>query len=373
MQHPAREQPETASGPGAPHPDGDDAAPRPGGETKRAILTDGTVDPAFRGALDLAVPLYRQMLRLRLISARMVDLQRAERIAFHSACLGEEAAIVSAALAVREQDWVFPGTREWGVALVRGLPLATYVHHAFGVGLDPARGHAAPDHLPARSVRVAPASGVLGAHLPQAVGAAWAAKIKKDDVATLAVFGDGAASSGDFHNALNFAGVFKAPCVLVSRVPSSSPDRAAARPSSLDRAAAYGLASAQVDGTDALAVVTVLRAAIARAGEGKGAALVEVVTGRLVPALAEGAWRTAEIVALGDGDPLPRLRRVLERERLLDASAHDALLREAQAEIEAAVADAERGAPPAPSSIFEHVYADVPPHLIAQKESSTWR
>jgi pyruvate dehydrogenase E1 component alpha subunit len=143
-------------------------------------------------ALADGVVLYRHMLTLRLLSARMVDLQRSEKVAFHASCLGEEAVIAGATMAARDGDWVFPGVREWGAAIVRGLPIAAYVHHAFGSGADAAKGHSAPDHPPARKQRVAPASGIAGAHLPQAVGAAWAAKIKKQDVAAIAIFGDAA-------------------------------------------------------------------------------------------------------------------------------------------------------------------------------------
>src|SRR5690606_24211558 len=103
----------------------------------------------------------------------------------------------------------FPGPREWYAALARGMPLAEYVHHAFGSAEDPTRGHSPPDHAPGRRYRVVPPSGIVGAHLPQAVGAAWAAKIDRSDVAVLCLFGAKIVASGDFHNAMNFAGVFK--------------------------------------------------------------------------------------------------------------------------------------------------------------------
>src|SRR5262245_36121112 len=122
-------------------------------------------DPQMRGTIDAAGALHRHIVLLRIISARMVALQRAEKIGFHTSSIGEEAVIVGAALAAREDDWVFPGAREWGAALVRGLPLSAYVHHAYGNAEDPSCGHAPPDHPPARKCRVVPASGVVGAHL----------------------------------------------------------------------------------------------------------------------------------------------------------------------------------------------------------------
>jgi len=337
-------------------------------QASEAALRAHDASPALADALAV----HRHMVTLRLVSARMVDLQRSEKIAFHASCLGEEAVIVAAAMAAREQDWVFPGAREWGAAIVRGLPIATYVHHAFGSGADPAKGHSAPDHPPARKFRVAPASGVAGAHVPQAVGAAWAAKIKKDDVAAIAIFGDAANATGDLHNALNFAGVFKPACVFVCRE-----DGRTAAPVQ-ERAVAYGIASARVDGADALAVLTVVRAALARAALGKGATLIEAVTKPLVPILPAETWQRggSELLALGESDPLVRLRNVLQRENLLDAAQEETIAREVRAAIDAAVAEAERAAPPARSTIFDDVYAEVPAHLEAQKaqkESSPWR
>jgi TPP-dependent pyruvate/acetoin dehydrogenase alpha subunit len=351
------------------------AAPLTGASTD----ADGRVAPVFRAALADAVALYRHMVTLRLVSARMVDLQRSEKVAFHAASLGDEAFIAGATLAAREGDWVFPGVREWGAALVRGLPVVDYMHHAFGSGKDAAKGHSAPDHPPAKRFRVAPASGVAGAHVPQAVGAAWAAKIKKDDVATIALFDESATVSGDLHNAFNFAGVFKPACAFVCRTAAAGGGKAAA---ARERALAYGIASASVDGSDALAVLTVVRSALARARapEGKGATLIEAVSSHLDVAVATekllvDAWRRGdpELLSLGEADPLVRLRRVLEHEKLLDGATDAAIAAEARAAIDAAVSLAEREGPPPTASIFEDVYADVPAHLRAQKESSPWR
>lgn len=320
-----------------------------------------------REAREGALVLFRHMVRLRLVSHRMVELQREGKIAFHASCIGEESAIVAAALAARADDWVFPGTREWGVALVRGLPLATYVSHAFGNAEDPAKGHAPPDHPPAKSVKVAPASGVVGAHVPQAVGLAWAAKIRKDDVVAIAVFGDGATSTGDFHNAMNFAGVVRSASVFVCR----NNGRAGASPTSrqtrtetlAEKAVAYGVASARVSGADPLEAFALVREGVARAAAGKGALFVEMLTHP--PETLDGK----DLFALSEHDPLVALRRVLERDGKLDATAEERMRAEIRAEIDEAVARAERVPPPAASTIFEDVYATMPPHLEAQ---SAW-
>ncbi|WP_169928236.1 thiamine pyrophosphate-dependent dehydrogenase E1 component subunit alpha [Labilithrix luteola] len=349
-----------------------EAPAEPASGLLRALADDGALDggePAFRQAANMAVAAYRAMVRLRLLSARMVELQRSEKIAFHASSIGEEAVIVASALGVRADDWLFPGVREWGAAVVRGLPIAAYVHHAFGTALDPAKGHSPPDHPPARRFNVAPASGVVGAHAPQAVGAAWSAKVRKDRVATLAIFGDGATSTGDFHNAMNFAGVLKAPCVLVCRNNGHAVSTPQARQTKTEtfaeKAVAYGVASARVDGSDVLAVLAVVRAAIARADEGKGPTLVEAVTTPASGAALEGA----DLLALGPNDPIVRLRRFLDREGALDAASAEAIVREARAEIDTAVAEAEAAEKPAKRTIFEDVYADVPAHLVEQQRT----
>jgi TPP-dependent pyruvate/acetoin dehydrogenase alpha subunit len=330
-------------------------------------IRDEAVDAPFRPALDVGAALHRHMVRARVASARMVALQRSEKIGCHTSSIGEEAAVVGATLAMRENDWIFPGAREWYAALARGLPLATYVHHAFGSAEDPTKGHAAPDHAPARAFRVVPPSGVIGAHLPQAVGAAWAAKIEKADVAMLALSGAEVAEGGDFHNAVNFAGVFKAPVVFALR---ATPGMRV-----VERAVAYGVASARVDGGDALAVYTVIKAALARAMEGKGATLVELVSPVLerLASLDDAALASGDVLDLGAHDPLTRLRRVLAREHLLEQDAERAAVESVRAELDAAILAAERAGPPAPATLFDHVYAGVPAHLASARATLTPR
>jgi TPP-dependent pyruvate/acetoin dehydrogenase alpha subunit len=260
----------------------------------------------------------------------MVRLQREGKIGYHASSIGDEAVIVGAVLAARPNDWIFPGMREWAAAIVRGMPLANYVHHAFGSAKDPALGHSAPDHAPARAFKIVPPSGVVGAHLPQGVGAAWAAKTRKEHVATIVLFGKEAIDTGDFHNAMNFAGVMKAPVVFVCRAPVA------------ERAVAYGLASAIVDGGNARAVYDAVRAALAR----EGATLIEAVP----PSFADLATRD-DLHDLGSNDPT--------------GGARDHAI---EAELDRAIAEAEAAGPPAASTIFDHVFAEIPSYLAAQKQ-----
>lgn len=326
---------------------------------------EGALEPSFRPARDEASALLRRMVEARVVSAKMVALSREGRIGGHASSIGLEGVLAGAVVATRDTDWIFPSVRDGHAALARGLPLATYVHHAFGSAEDPTKGHSAPDHVPARGLGVVPPSGVVGAHLAQAVGAAWAAKIKQESVSMLALFDADVADGGDFHNALNFAGVIKAPVVFVCRAPGAA--RVA------DRAVAYGLASARVDGTDALAVVAVVKAALARANEGRGATLVEAVVPPVegMDTLAVQRLETDAVLDLGADDPIPRLRRALVNERLVDAATEAGFVASLRAALDAAVAEAERVGPPSPATIFEHVYAGVPAHLAAQRQKLT--
>jgi len=225
------------------------------------------------------------MLTTRLIDRRLEQLQRQGRIGFHVGSLGEEGAICAAAFALQDIDWIFPCYRELGALLIRGLPMQTMVDNLFGNADDVVRGRQMPDHYTLREKRFVSVSSPVGTQITQAVGLAWAAKLRKDPLCTLVYFGDGATSTTDFHSGMNFAGVFKAPTVFYCRnngyaisVPS---DRQTASATFAQKADAYGLPGVRVDGNDVFAIVTVVREALARARSGGGPTLIEAITYRL--------------------------------------------------------------------------------------------
>ncbi|HKQ71782.1 MAG TPA: thiamine pyrophosphate-dependent enzyme, partial [Polyangiaceae bacterium] len=179
---------------------------------------DGKVSAELLGLVPpdgLALRMHREMARVRRLDQRMVTLQRQGRVGFYGACTGQEAAVVGAGLAVGHDDWVFPALRENAVMIVRGFPLALYAAQIYGTSADVLKGRQMPAHPSSRSVNQVSWSSCIGTQLPQAVGAAWAAKLKGDPVVVLAFLGDGATSAADFHAALNFAGVFHLPVVFV--------------------------------------------------------------------------------------------------------------------------------------------------------------
>ena len=323
-----------------------------------ALRDDGSVDPAHAAALtdELAVALYEHMVLTRAIDERLIALQREGAVATHASSVGEEAAIVGAAAAMRDDDWIFPSSREHGAALWRGMPLAAYAHHAFGTGLDVAKGRSAPDPAFWKAARVASGSPLVGTQIAHAVGVAWAARVRKVDAAALVFFGEGATSCGDFHTALNFAGVTRAPVIALCRnngwATSTPASRQTASGSFAIKAVAYGLRGVRVDGSDVVAVFSVVRDARARAAAGQGGTLVEAI-----------------LVGDDRPDPLARTRTHLQARGLWDAEREARLSTEVKADVDRAIAEAQCAPPPGRDTMFDGVYAELPWHLQEQKSA----
>jgi pyruvate dehydrogenase E1 component subunit alpha len=318
--------------------------------------------------------LYRHMRRIRLLDERLVALQRQGRIGFHGSCAGQEVAPVAAGLALRQTDWIFPALRESYVMLVRGYPLERYIAQDFGSALDVAKGRQMPSHQSASAVNVVSWSSCIGTQLPHAVGMALAAKARGRDDIGLAFLGDGATSSPDFHAALNFAGVFSAPCVFVcqnNQFAISVPvERQSGNPLLFEKAAAYGIAGERVDGNDAEVVLEAIARAAERARSGGGPSFIECLTYRVGPHSSSddpSRYRDEAVArAWANRDPVVLMRERLLAANLLDAAADEALTEQLTAELDQAVAAAEQAPPPAVSSLFDDVYAKAPQHLLEQ-------
>jgi len=325
-------------------------------------------DPAALTIPDaMLLEVWRRMVLERQLDERMVTLQRQGRIGFYIGSIGEEAAILGTAAAMQPQDWIFPSYREHAAALLRGLPLETFLCGLFGNAGDAVKGRQMPCHeswAPGHFVSI---SSPIATQLPQAVGAAMAARILGDDMVPLVYFGDGSTSANDFHTGLNFAAVKRVPVIFVCRnngwAISMPRDSQTASETIAQKAVAYGMRGERVDGNDLLAVWNATRRARAVAAAGGGPTLLECVTYRM-----EGhstsddprAYRPQEQVEPWKRrDPLERVRRLLHARGLLDEAGEAALREGVRAEIQAALARAE-AAPPKPpvESLFEDVYAE---------------
>jgi pyruvate dehydrogenase E1 component alpha subunit len=212
----------------------------------------------------------------------------------------------------------------------------------------------------------------VATQLPHAVGLAYAAQYRGDDVVVMAYFGDGATSEGDFHEALNFAGVWHVPVVFVcqnNQWAISVPLKKQTQSRTIaQKALAYGVPGIQVDGNDVLAVYAASQEAVTRARAGEGPTLIECVTYRLgVHTTADDPtkYRSEEEVREWERkDPLTRFSAYLKDKDLLD----EGLEQEVDEEIAAAVKRFEACGPPDPLRMFDHVYAEKPPHLVQQRE-----
>ena len=323
------------------------------------------------------IRLYSEMLRLRLLDQRMLTLQRQGRIGFYGTTTGEEAAVIGSAYALRPDDWIFPALRQGGAALLRGYPLLLYISQCMGNAADTMKGRQMPSHYCYRPANFVSWSSCIGTQIPHAVGAAWAMKLRGDSNVAIGYMGDGATSEGDFHTAMNFAGVFKAPVILFCQNNqwsiSVSLKQQTASESIAAKAEAYGFEGVQVDGNDVLAVYSATRDAAQKARGGGGPTLIEALTYRMGAHSSSDDPRLyrsdAEVEEWRRKDPITRLLKYLQQQGYWSIEEQEALEEKLNLEILAAVEEAEKIGPPPLQSLFEDVYAQIPPHLMEQMKS----
>lgn len=341
---------------------------------------DGGVDASFVPQLPMerVVELFRHMLLTRTLDERLVTLQRQGRIGFHIGSMGEEACILGSAAALDARDWLFPCYREFGALLLRGCPLQAYVDNMFGNANDPVKGRQMPDHYSGRPYNFGSVSSPIGTQMTQAVGFSWAAKMQHDPLVALVYFGEGATSSSEFHNAMNFAGVFKTPTVFICRnngwAISVPAERQSASETFAQKGFAYGVRPVRVDGNDLLAMYKATREAVERARRGDGPTIIEALTHRLSGHSTSDdpkAYRKEqEMLDERKKDPIPRLRAYLVAQGQWDDAREQRWLEEVDARIKAAVAAAEKAPAPTLDTMFDDVYATRPWHLNEQREEA---
>ena len=319
------------------------------------------------------VGMYRNMKLARHFDTRAVSLQRQGRMGTYPPMSGQEGAQVGSAMALAADDWVVPSYREHAVAVVRGLDLKQTLLYWMG----DERGSKVP-----ADVNVFPVAVPIASQIPHATGMAWAGTLRDQGTpdAVLCYFGDGATSEGDFHEGLNFAGVFDTPNVFFCNnnqwaisVPRS---KQTAAETLAQKAVAYGFDGVQVDGMDPLAVYEVTREALEKAknpdeGE-RRPTLIEAVQYRF------GAHTTAddpsvyreegEVEEWKAKDPIPRLERYLRGRDVLDDDRVADVEESVEEEVADAIEAAESTTRPDPSWMFEHVFEEMTPELRAQAE-----
>lgn len=327
------------------------------------------------------IRIYSEMLRLRILDQRMLTLQRQGRIGFYGTATGEEAAIIGSAYALKKDDWIFPALRQGGAALLRGYPLVEYISQCMGNAADKTKGRQMPSHYCYRPANFVSWSSCIGTQIPHAVGAAWAMKIRGDKNVAIGYMGDGATSQGDFHVAMNFAGVFKVPVVFFCQNNqwsiSVNIKQQTASESIAIKAEAYGFKGVTVDGNDVLAVYSATKDAVDNARAGNGPGFVEAVTYRMGAHSSSDDPRLyrqdEEVEEWKRKDPINRLLKYLEQLGYWSGSEQEALEERLTQEILDAVAEAEKIGPPSVETLFEDVYSEMLPNLKEQMDSKIKR
>lgn len=333
------------------------------------INPDGTVRDRLPLTLEEMRSLYAEMVEARAYDRKAMAMQRQGRLATYAPFEGQEAAQIGAAAALRPDDWVAGTYRDAALMWRAGYPWSLLIAGRTG---DERGGR------PPEGVNILPPSITVGGHMIHAVGVAWAEKLKGSDRVALASFGDGATSEGDFHEAMNFAAVYRTPTVFLCQnngYAISYPAAEQTRSESIAaKADAYGMPGARVDGNDVAAVLVAVGEAVELARGGEGPSLIEAVTYRLGPHTTSddpGRYRDeAEAETWRQRDPLARVRILLEKAGGWDEGWQQELERRAEERIEAAVAEAEALPAPTVEAMFLRMYAEPTGPLRAQLDEA---
>ncbi len=318
--------------------------------------------------------LYEMMVLVRALDQRGWTLQRSGRVEFWIPHSGLEGTHIAATMAFAIDDWIFMGYRHPGTMLIRGAPLVQLFAQFFGRRDEPFKGRRLPTVMGDRQVNVVPQTTQVGSLIPHACGVAWAAKIRGDETRVLAIFGDGATSRGEFHSAMNFAGVHKPPVVFLCEnngwAISTPNEMQTGSATFAEKGDAYGVCNLRVDGNDALAVYSVVSEARELAPR-EGATLIEAVTYRMgfhTSSDNPDLYRTEEDVAAWEPwDPLKRMRGYLEYRGFWSDEEETALWARCKDELQAAIDEAEAMELPDPSSMFDDTFAELTWMLEEQK------
>lgn len=329
------------------------------------------------------IDMYRTMLLSRRLDERMWVLQRQGKVAFHISCQGQEATQVGAAWALDpDRDILHPYYRDIGMVLRFGMTPRELMLALFARWDDVSSGsRQMPSHFSKRATRIVSASSPVSTQIPQAAGVALASKIRGEDVVTLTSFGEGGSSKGDFHEGLNFAGIWKLPVIFLCEnnqyAISVHQSKQMAIQNVADRAAGYGFPGVVVDGNDVLAVYEATKAAVERARAGHGPTLIEAKTYRIVPHSSDDddrVYRSPDEVEpwREEKDPIHRFRSyLLDHGTVTDEDAAE-IEEEVMAVVNDATAFAEEAPVAPPEYALERVYAApvIPQHATGTTQEA---
>ncbi len=316
---------------------------------------------------DDLLKMYYYMLLARRVDERMWILNRQGRAAFVISCQGQEAAQVGAAYDLRPgYDYLYPYYRDSAMCMLLGQTARDQFLSLLGKKEDPnSAGRQMPGHYSSRDLNIVTASAPVGVQYPQATGSALAFKMRGEDGVVLTCGGEASTSGGDWHEAMNFAGVHDLPVVFLIEnnvYAISIPETLQVAGSIAARADGYGFPGVAVDGNDVLAVYEAAREAFERARRGEGPTLIEARTYRLTAHSSDDDDRRyrekEEIEGWRQKDPITRFERYLEEAGIVDAEKKEEINAGIKAEVDEAVEYAGDAPHAEPEEALERVYAE---------------
>merc|ERR1719209_2289288 len=323
------------------------------------------------------VHMYKSMTMLNTMDKVLYESQRQGRISFYMTNYGEEATHVGSAAAMQPRDLVYGQYREAGVLLHRGFSLDQFMNQCYGNSQDGGSGKQMPVHYGSNELNFVTISPPLATQLPQAVGSAYAFKRAENGLAVICYFGDGAASEGDAHAALNFSATLECPVVFFCRnngYAISTPVQEQYRGDGIAaRGPSYGIATIRVDGNDVLAVYNATKKARELAVYENRPVLIEAMTYRIghhSTSDDSSAYRSADEVSLWEvkDHPITRFALYLYNKGIWNETLDKEWKDDSRKKVLQAFARAEKKLKPAWSEMFTEVYDVMPEDLKRQKE-----
>ena len=322
--------------------------------------------------------MFRYMVLVRRLNEKLLSLQRQGRIGFCVDSSGHEACQIGSAFTLSPNDWIFPYYRDSGMCLVKGLTLKELMDHTMTNEEDACLGRQLNVHWASREHNIVSSSSCVASRLPHAVGTAYAIKYKNRNDVCLTSLGDGATSQGEFHSAMNFAGVWRAPVIFLvenNQYAISLPERYQTASQSIAiKAEAYGFEGVQVDGNDVLAIYKATKTAVEKARSGGGPTLIEAVTYRLGGHSSSDdptKYRGKEELEFWKAhDAIPLFKNYLTRKGVIAEDEYGKIAQSVEEELSAAIRASEKIPKPALKTLFTDVYTEIPWHIKEEQDEA---
>ena len=338
-------------------------------EYLQVLDEEGSCDESLMPKLsnDEIKKIYEMLVLIRTFDQKAFNMQRQGRLGTYIQFKGQEACQVGSAYALEDDDFIFPMYRNSGLLIARKHPIVQVLQYWSG----DERGLRSPEN-----VNNFPISIPVGTQEVHAVGAAWAAKLRGTKQIAATYFGDGATSKGDFHEAMNFAGVFNVPVIFIcenNQYAISVPRKKQTQSETIaQKAIAYGFEGIQVDGMDVFAVCKAMKDAVEKARNGKGPTLIECFTYRMCDhSTSDDASKyrpKEEAEAWAKKDPIERLEKFMRKKGLLDDAYKENISGKSKEIVEKAVTEFEKLPGPDPKDIFKYVFAEMTPQQKEEME-----